>query len=230
MAVHNSQVQSLLSVPLCTYTELHLDHLHEQTDRRAISHASQPDPKWHQTQYPLLGMKLTETKAIPSQSLPLTVSYMCHLQSSSDIFPKAALIPPWKKNKNSSNSFGSNNKILVQPEVEKGNQQQQQVQIRNVSKTQSKQANLCSDGVRTSGEELGDTSGTESTLRQTDGCPQPCSSSSHHNGIIRVVYYRIGRAFTPRRRRRRQGSGCHQQRRLMMRLRPYLFPHSPQHF
>ncbi len=97
MAVHNSQVQSLLSVPLCTYTELHLDHLHEQTDRQAISHASHTDPKWHQTRYPLLGVKLTETKAIPSQSLPLTVSYMCHLQSSSDIFPKAALIPPWKK-------------------------------------------------------------------------------------------------------------------------------------
>lgn len=31
----------------------------------------------------------------PSQSLPLTVSYMCHFQSSSSMLPRAALIPPW---------------------------------------------------------------------------------------------------------------------------------------
>jgi len=31
----------------------------------------------------------------PSQSEPLTVSYMCHLQSSSCMLPSAALIPPW---------------------------------------------------------------------------------------------------------------------------------------
>lgn len=31
----------------------------------------------------------------PSQSDPLMVSYACHLQSSSDMFPRAALIPPW---------------------------------------------------------------------------------------------------------------------------------------
>ena len=30
----------------------------------------------------------------PSQSDPLTVSYICHLQSSSPMFPKAADIPP----------------------------------------------------------------------------------------------------------------------------------------
>lgn len=32
---------------------------------------------------------------LPNQSDPFTVSYICHLQSSSDIFPSAALIPPW---------------------------------------------------------------------------------------------------------------------------------------
>jgi len=31
----------------------------------------------------------------PSQSDPLTVSYACHLQSSSVMFPSAALMPPW---------------------------------------------------------------------------------------------------------------------------------------
>ena len=30
----------------------------------------------------------------PNQSLPLTVSYICHLQSSSDMLPNAALMPP----------------------------------------------------------------------------------------------------------------------------------------
>jgi hypothetical protein len=30
----------------------------------------------------------------PSQSLPLTVSYMCHRQSSGVMLPSAALIPP----------------------------------------------------------------------------------------------------------------------------------------
>jgi len=31
----------------------------------------------------------------PNQSLPLMVSYACHRQSSSDMLPRAALIPPW---------------------------------------------------------------------------------------------------------------------------------------
>ena len=31
----------------------------------------------------------------PSQSEPLTVSYMCQRQSSSPMLPSAALIPPW---------------------------------------------------------------------------------------------------------------------------------------
>jgi hypothetical protein len=31
----------------------------------------------------------------PSQSLPLMVSYACQRQSSSVMFPRAALIPPW---------------------------------------------------------------------------------------------------------------------------------------
>src|SRR3989338_2568451 len=31
----------------------------------------------------------------PSQSLPLTVSYACHRQSSLVMFPSAALMPPW---------------------------------------------------------------------------------------------------------------------------------------
>jgi hypothetical protein len=31
----------------------------------------------------------------PNQSLPLMVSYACHRQSSTDMFPSAALMPPW---------------------------------------------------------------------------------------------------------------------------------------
>ena len=31
----------------------------------------------------------------PSQSLPLIVSYACHRQSSLDMLPSAALMPPW---------------------------------------------------------------------------------------------------------------------------------------
>ncbi len=31
----------------------------------------------------------------PSQSLPLMVSYACHRQSSLDMLPSAALMPPW---------------------------------------------------------------------------------------------------------------------------------------
>ena len=31
----------------------------------------------------------------PSQSLPLTVSYMCQRQSSGPILPSAAAMPPW---------------------------------------------------------------------------------------------------------------------------------------
>lgn len=43
---------------------------------------------------PVKGRQIIVQKHLPSQSLPLTVSYMCHLQSSSVIFPNAAFIPP----------------------------------------------------------------------------------------------------------------------------------------
>lgn len=46
---------------------------------------------------------------------------------------------------------------------------------------------LSGDSVRTSGEELGDTSGVEASLSETEGSTQTGTTGTDHNGIVLVI-------------------------------------------